>query len=50
MDDWLLDALQILSFTCEMLAALRVRLQVSIERGLRTFSPRTVLVLLKKLY
>ena len=35
-DEWLLDGLRILSFTCGTLAAFLVRLQVTIERGLRT--------------
>ena len=46
-DDWLLDGLQISTFACVMLAALWVRLETAIERGLRTSLRRTLLVLLK---
>ena len=35
-DDWLLNGLRISSFTCGVLAAFLVTLQVTIERGLRT--------------
>ena len=45
--DWLLDGLQISSFTCRILGALWVRLQVAIERGLRTSSRKTLLALPK---
>ena len=46
-DDWLLDGLRISSFTCGILSALWVRLQVAIELGLRTSLRRKLLSLLK---
>ena len=44
-DDWWLDGLRISSFTCGILAALWVRLQVAMECGLRTTLHRTLLAL-----
>ena len=46
-DDWLLNGLQISSFTWGILAALWVRLQVTIECGLRTSLWGTLLALPK---
>ena len=45
--DWLLDGLRISRFTCGILAALLVRLQVVIERGLRTTLRKILLALPK---
>ena len=43
--DWMLDSLRISSFTCGILSALWVRLQMAMERGLRTSLRKTLLAL-----
>ena len=46
-DDWLLNDLQILIFTCEILAAFWSGFQVLTKHGLWTSLDRTLLALLK---